>query len=140
VASPFSWMLIFVNDRGGREMYCERALRALSECDPIRTEQLKEKPECFQLMRLVARLALMSFFFKKNLMITRRKYSDILLRFPRGICTNLPASSKPPSTTMACQCGLKHSQPKYHKFKNHGLLPFSSVAWSESRSDEHTED
>ena len=57
-------------------MYCERALRALSECDPIRTEQLKEKPECFQLMRLVAILALMSFFFKKNLMITRRKYSE----------------------------------------------------------------
>jgi hypothetical protein len=58
-------MLIFFNDRGGREMYCERALRALSECDPIRTEQSKEKPERFQLMRLVARLALMSFFFKK---------------------------------------------------------------------------
>ena len=68
MASPFSWMLIFFNDRSGgtairREMYCERAFRAWSECDPIRTEQSKEKPECFQLIRLVARLALMSFFF-----------------------------------------------------------------------------
>ena len=31
MASPFSRMLIFFNDRGGREMYCERALRAFVE-------------------------------------------------------------------------------------------------------------
>ena len=35
-------------------------------------------------MRLVARLALMSSFFKKNLMITRRKYSDILPEVAEG--------------------------------------------------------
>jgi hypothetical protein len=46
------------------------------------------------MIMLVAILALISCFFKKNLMITRRKYSDILLRFPRGICTNLPFLSK----------------------------------------------
>jgi RecG-like helicase len=46
------------------------------------------------LTKLVADLALISPFFKKNLTITRRKFSDILFRLPKGICTNLPASSK----------------------------------------------
>ena len=58
------------------------------------------------MIKLVANLALISSLSKKNLMITRRKYSDILPEVPEGICTNLPASSKPLSSTMACQCGL----------------------------------
>ena len=76
------------------------------------------------MIKLVANLALISSFFRPDFALRgyspegsprhdiypdiggRRKYSDILLRFPRGICTNLPVSSKPPSSTMACQCGL----------------------------------
>lgn len=37
------------------------------------------------MIKLVASLALISCFFRKNLMIIRRKYSDILCRFPKGI-------------------------------------------------------
>jgi len=72
------------------------------------------------LIRLVAILALINSFFKKNLMITRRKYSDILLRFPRGICTNLPASSKPPSKTRQRKWGLHGgAQPAKNELLNH---------------------
>ncbi len=60
MVSPFSWMPIFFNDRGGREMYWERALRACVEWAGRWTLLSTEKPECLQLIRLVANLALIS--------------------------------------------------------------------------------
>ena len=60
MASPFSRMLIFFNDRGGREMYWERALRAFVERAGRCTLLSTEKPECLQLIKLVANLALIS--------------------------------------------------------------------------------
>ena len=60
MASPFSWMLIFLKDRGGREMYWERALRAFVERAGRWRLLSTEKPECLQLIRLVANRALIS--------------------------------------------------------------------------------
>ena len=59
-------------------MYWERVSRVLSEYAGIRIEKSTEKPECLQLIKLVANLALISRFLRKILMITRRRYSDIL--------------------------------------------------------------
>ena len=76
MASPFSLMLIFFKDSGGRAMYWERASRVLEDPAGMCTEASTLNPECLQLIKLVAILALISCFFKKNLMITRRKYSE----------------------------------------------------------------
>ena len=66
-------------------MYWDKASRTLIEKAGTRIEWSTEKPECFQLMRLVARWAVMSSFFRINLITTRRKYSDILWMSPRGM-------------------------------------------------------
>jgi len=78
-------VLRLFKDSGGRAMYWERASRVLEDPAWMCTEASTLNPECLQLIRLVAILALISFFFKKNLTITRRKYSDILWRFLNGI-------------------------------------------------------
>ena len=59
-------------------MYCERALRAFVERAGRGTLLSTEKPECFQLMRLVASLALMSSTFQEEL----DDYPTEILRHP----------------------------------------------------------
>ena len=106
MASPFSSIPIFFRDRGGRATYWDKASRACSEKAGIRTEASTLNPECLQLIKPVAIQALMSCCFRKNLMITRRKYSDIRWISPRGIWTNLPLSSNRPSNTRQRKCGF----------------------------------
>ena len=77
--------------------YTGSGLRELGSKTPERGwNESTEKPECFELMRLVAIRALMSSRFRKYLMIARRKVLDIRWMSLRGIWTNLPRSSTPP--------------------------------------------
>ena len=56
---------------------------------------------------------MMSFFSRKSLITPLRKHSVISWRLPNGMWIKLPFSSKPPSSTMACQFGFhRKKSPK----------------------------
>ena len=66
MASPFSSMLIFFKESGGRAMYCDKASRVLEDPAGMCTEAATLNPECLQLIRLVAILALISSFLRRT--------------------------------------------------------------------------
>ena len=86
----------------------ERASRALFEKAGILTALSTENPECRQIISLVANSALISFFFKKNLMITRR---NVLVQIGLSQSAKQFLHSRNCTTT-----SVKVSEGDMHKF------------------------